>query len=299
MAVATTGSVRAAAEELVVSQPAVSAAVSGLQAELRLRLVEPDGRGLRLTAAGAVLAEYSRRLLGLWEEATVAASAAADPEHGRLRLAAVTTAGEHVVPALLASFRQRHPSVELSLEVGNRRWLWDALRHGGADLGIGGRPPTDGRLATQAEADNELVVVSAPGAGEGPGVREVSVATLASSTWLVREPGSGTRSTAEEFFAQMSIDPPRLTLGSNGSIRESATVELGIALISRAAVARELGSGALVEWRSGPLPLRRSWHLVARVGQMLPATAVMFCHHVLHGATGWQPTPGRGPGAVV
>lgn len=286
--VASTGSVRAAAEELVVSQPAVSAALAGLQADLGVSLVEREGRGLRLTPAGTVLAGYGRRLLGLWEEARVATVARADPERGRLRLAAVTTAGEHVVPPLLAGFRRHHPGVEVVLEVGNRRRLWDLLEHGGADLGVGGRPPAGGRLATQAESDNELVVVSAPTAGTGGGPRQVTLAELAERTWLVREPGSGTRSTAEELLGELGISPPRLTVGSNGAIRESATVGLGIALVSRAAVARELEEGTLEEWRAGPLPLRRHWHLVARTGEDLPDTAALFRDHVLGaGGTSW------------
>ncbi|MGH9078080.1 MAG: LysR family transcriptional regulator [Acidimicrobiales bacterium] len=314
VAVADAGSVREAAERLYVSQPAVSTVLAGLQADLAVKLVEREGRGLRLTPAGQVLAGYGRRLLGLWDEARVATVARADPEQGRLRLAAVTTAGEYVVPPLLASFRRLHPGVEVILEVGNRRRLWDLLEHGGADLGVGGRPPLGGRLVTRAVADNELVVVSAPagdaageaaaggsrdgpggfrngpggsrdgpgGSRDGPGgSRDVSVGQLAGRTWLVREPGSGTRSTADELLDELGISPARLTLGSNGAIRESAIVGLGIALVSRAAVERELEEGSLEEWRAAPLPMRRSWHLVARGGEDLPDTAALFADHML------------------
>ena len=113
---AATGSVREAAQRLVVTQPAVSASVAALQAELGVALVERQGRGLRLTAAGIILADYGKRILGLLDEARVATVAGADPERGRLRLAAVTTAGEHVVPHVLASFREAHPEVEVVLE---------------------------------------------------------------------------------------------------------------------------------------------------------------------------------------
>lgn len=296
VAVASTGSVRAAADELVVSQPAVSAALAALQADLGVSLVEREGRGLRLTPAGTVLVGYGRRLLGLWEQARVATVARAGPEQGRLRLAAVTTAGEHVVPPLLASFRRRHPGVEVILEVGNRRRVWDLLEHGGADLGVGGRPPAGGQLATEAECDNELVVVSAPTDRGADGPCQVTMAELAGRTWLVREAGSGTRSTAEELMAELGISPPRLTVGSNGAIRASATVGLGIALLSRAAVARELEEGALEEWRAGPLPLRRRWHLVARTGEDLPDTAALFRNHVLGaGGTSWVGAPAQVP----
>ncbi|MDQ2727229.1 MAG: LysR family transcriptional regulator [Actinomycetota bacterium] len=294
VAIADAGSVREAAQRLVVSQSAVSSVLAALQEELGVRLVERDGRGLRLTEAGQVFARYGRRILGLWDEARVATVAKADPEHGRLRLAAVTTAGEHVVPPLLAAFRPAHPDVEVSLEVGNRSRVWELLSHGGADLGVGGRPPSGGQLISLAATDNELVVISAPTEGSTPAVRSVTVAQLGQRTWLVREPGSGTASTADELLSDLGIDPPRLTLGSNGAIRESVMVGLGIALVSWAAVARELAEGTLEEWRAGPLPLRRRWHLLAQGEDELPATALLFRDHVLgDAAPAWLP-PGSG-----
>jgi len=333
VAVADTASVREAAAALVVSQPAVSAALASLQRELEVKLVAREGRGLRLTPAGEVLASYARRILGLWNEAQVATVASADPERGRLRLATVTTAGEHVVPALLASFRAAHPHVEIVLEVGNRRRVWDLLLGGGADLAVGGRPPAGDELVSRALAANELVLVAAPdgrgaehgapenpppgvvaapdgrGAEHGPGslvaapdgrgsehtapeearsvLRSVTLAALAEATWLVREPGSGTRDTTEELLSSLGLDPPRLTLGSNGAICESAAVGLGVALVSRAAAERQLHSGMLHEWRTGPLPLHREWHLVSRAGPM-PASAALFVDHVLEADGGWD-----------
>lgn len=284
---ADTGSVREAAERLYVSQPAVSSVLAGLQAELGVALVEREGRGLRLTSAGNVLATHGRRLLGLWDSAIAATVAQSDPERGSLRLAAVTTAGEHLVPPLLASFRRLHPDVEVILQVGNRARVWDLLDQGNVDLSIGGRPPVGGRLVNLAETDNYLVVVSAPAGISAGRPRQVSIAELATKTWLVRERGSGTRSTADELLEHLGINPPHLTLGSNGALRESAALGLGIALVSAAAVARELAEGTLEEWRAGPLPLRRSWHLVARREGDLSATAALFRDHLVGDTSGW------------
>lgn len=110
---------------------------------------------------------------------------------------------------------------------------------------------------------------------------------------LLREPGSGTRSTAEELLDELGISPATLTLGSDGAIRESVLVGLGITLISRDAVARELDEGALEEWRCpGPatgstggdggsiVPRHRAWHLVARAGDELPPKARLFLSHL-------------------
>jgi LysR family transcriptional regulator, low CO2-responsive transcriptional regulator len=132
------GSVKAAAERLYVTRPAVSAVVASLQRELGVALVARDGRGLRLTASGVVLAEYARRIQGILDEAAVAAVGAAGAQ-ARVRLGAVTTAAEHILPAAIASFRARHPDAEVSLEVANREHVWERLTRSTSSS------PADGR----------------------------------------------------------------------------------------------------------------------------------------------------------
>ncbi|MBW3645040.1 MAG: LysR family transcriptional regulator [Actinobacteria bacterium] len=276
--VAATGSVRDAAAHLVVTQPAVSAAVAALQRDLGVTLLTRDGRGVELTAAGHVFAHYARQVLGLLDEGRAAAAGRVHPEQGRVRLAAVTTAGEHVLPPFLAAFRTRYPEAEVLLEVGNRVRVWELLDYREVDLVIGGRAPSDKRFVTHATRPNPLVVVAA---WQGPhpaehAPREMSVEEMAGQVWLLREPGSGTRSTAEELFEDLGISPPTLTLGSNGAIRESVRAGLGVTLISRDAVARDLVPGGLEEWRWPGPPVNRAWHLVGRANESLTPTAALF-----------------------
>lgn len=284
LAVAATGSVRGAAERLVVTQPAVSAALAALQREVGVALVEREGRGLRLTPAGETFAAHTRRALGLLEAGMVAAAGAAEPERGRVRLAAVTTAAERLAPPLLVSFRAEHPEVEVTLEVGNRRRVWDLLAHHEVDVAIAGRPPATQPVATLATRPYDLVVVAARRGRAA--VRRVTLSDLGEATWLLREAGSGTRAATEEFLHSLDLDPPVLTLGSNGAIREGVLIGLGITLVSRDAVAPELAEGALEEWRCPPLPLRREWHVVAPADSLLFPTARLFLEH-LAGA-GWR-----------
>ena len=277
--VATSGSVIEAARRLMVSAPAVSAAVGTMEKELGVRLVERSGRGLVVTPAGVVFARYARQVLALLETAKAATAEALDPERGQLRLAAVTTAGEHLVPRFLASFRTRYPEAGITLEVGNRDRVWEALEQHQADLAVGGRPPGGGRFVTLATRPNVLVLVAA--GTRTPSVRDVDMETLANSVVLVREEGSGTRGTAEELLDELGVNPRTLTLGSNGAIRESVQVGLGITLISRDAVARELDEGTLEEWRCPGIPRQRAWHIVARAHEHLPATAGLFLTHLV------------------
>jgi LysR family transcriptional regulator, low CO2-responsive transcriptional regulator len=270
---ARTGSVKAAAERLFVTQPAVSAVIGSLQRELGVPLVtRAGGRGLRLAPAGIVLADYARRIQGFLDEAavaTVGASAGA-----RVRLGAVTTAGEFILPAAIAGFRARRPDAEVSLEVTNRGQVWERLEAHEVDLVVAGRPPDQRGLRTCGLRPNELVIVAAP---EVASMRR----SLAAHTWLLREPGSGTRATVEQYLATQGIAPNTLTLGSNGAVREAAAVGLGVTLMSRDALMSELTSGRLVLVEAPGVPLRRAWHIVTRGEPDLPGAATLFLEHLI------------------
>jgi DNA-binding transcriptional LysR family regulator len=255
------GSVTAAAEELVVTQPSVSAAVSALERELGVTLTERSGRTLRPTAAGEAYAPYAAEVLGLLDQGARAAHSAAEGEPRTLRISAVTTAGEYLVPQLIRAFHERRPDVVMSLDVGNRELVFARVLDHAVDVAVTGRIPDDRRLTGFDFADNEFVLVTAP---DDPLARRrwVAMEELAGRPWLLREPGSGTRTLVEEFLASRGIQPSLLTLGSNGAIKQAARSGLGVALQSRAAVELELELGLLdtISPRGG-LPARR-WHVV-------------------------------------
>lgn len=140
------GSVRGAAERLVVTESSVSSSISALSAEVGIPLITRHGRGIRLTPAGERYAEYARRILGLHSEAVLAAHSEADPEHGAVRIAAVTTAGEYLIPDMLASFRTKHPGVVLRLEVAPRGRVWPML---GATTWISSSPDAHRRACSR------------------------------------------------------------------------------------------------------------------------------------------------------
>jgi LysR family transcriptional regulator, low CO2-responsive transcriptional regulator len=287
LAVAETGSVRAAAEQLVVTQAAVSASLAALQKSLGVPLLAPDGRGLRLTGAGQAYADYVRRILGLLDEAELAATAAADPEHSELRLAAVTTAAEQIVPGLLGGFRSRHPRMGVRLEAGNRERVRALLDRHQVDLVLGGRPEPGWDVRVLAVRPHQLVVVASPtlaaSAAPGPGL----LPWLARQAWLLREPGSGTRAATDALLAELDIAPPSLMVGSNGAIRGSASVGLGVTLVSRDAVAAELADGRLTELPVPGTPLHRDWYLVAHPSPLTGAASRLLDYVLSHG--GFRP----------
>lgn len=261
LAVARTGSVHGAAALRVVSDASVSAAVASLERELGGPLIERHGRGVRLTAAGEALARHAAEALGLLEQGREAARTAMHPGHGRLRLGAVNTAGEYVLPQLIKAFRQRAPNVEVSLQIGNRANLVAWVRSREVDLGIGGRPPSGSGVSGVPVLPNDLYVVAATDHGLAR-ARDVAPGQLAEEVWLLREEGSGTRATTLELFAALGIRPERLlTLGSNGAVKQGALVGLGVTLLSEQAAAVELRAGLLRRLDISGLPLHRPWHV--------------------------------------
>jgi DNA-binding transcriptional LysR family regulator len=236
--------VTAAADALVVTQPSVSAALSALSREVGVELTERIGRSVKPSAAGEAFAPYAADVIGLLEQGGRAARETAGVAAREVRLAAVTTAAEYIVPTLMQAFSARHSEIPLTVDVGNREQVFERVLSHEADVAIGGRPPADGRLSGRPFLENPVVLITSP---QDPlvGRREVEVAELQGRPWLLREPGSGTRTMTEDFLASHDLRPEVLTLGSNGAIKHAARAGLGISLQSRAAADLELALGLL------------------------------------------------------
>jgi LysR family transcriptional regulator, low CO2-responsive transcriptional regulator len=261
LAVIRGGSVTVAADELVVTQPSVSSALAALGRELGCDLFQRAGRGIRLSEAGAAFAPYAEDVVGLLETGRRAAREAAGVSARRLHIAAVTTAAESFVPPLMRSFSQRHPEIELTLAVGNRRVVFERMLAHEVDVAISGQPPADDRLLAEPLIENQIACITAP---DDPATAQEpqQASALEGRTWLLREAGSGTRALNEQFFVERGLQPATLTLGSNGAIKQAARAGLGVSLLSRAAVEFELASGRLAEIRLQDGPAARSWFVL-------------------------------------
>ena len=259
IAVAEGGSVRAAAERLHVSQPSVSGAIAALGEEVGVPLTERDGRGMKLSAAGEAFLPHAREALGLLELGTRMAQSAATNQSTTVRIAAVYTAAEFLLPPLLRAFREAHPEIPIQLEIGNREMVLDHLAARSADIGIGGRPPDDGSLEGLVIARNEHVIVASP---DHPlaGAAKVPLRDLAGETWLVREESSGTRRLVDEYLVGARISPTMTTIGSNSAVAAAAMVGLGVGVVPLVAVEHQLASGQLVRLDVTPAPPSRDWY---------------------------------------
>ena len=284
-AVARALSFSAAAQALHVTQPAVSMQVRQLEHFAGVALFERTGRRLHLTEAGEELLVHARAVLRALEDADEAFASMKGLRGGRVRLAAVSTA-KYFAPRLIARFAQAHPGVTVHLRVDNRAEVVRTLVANDADLALMGQPPADGELVPKAFADHPLVVIAPP---DHPLARRrsVPIEALAGETFLVREPGSGTRSALERFFGERELPlKVGLEMPSNETIKQAVMAGLGLAFISMHTITLELSVGALALVRAPGLPVVRQWNVVQRRDKRLAPAAEAFKAFVLeHGRT--------------
>lgn len=265
-----------AAEELRLTQPAVSAQVKELERHLDGVFFERIGRAIRLTDAGAELLGYAEQVCKLVDEARLAMEEFEGLKRGRVALASVSTAGAYVLPPLLGAFRARHPGIGISLEVANRAICQQRLIHSEVDLVIMGRVPEQIPHEAEPFLPDELVLI----AGRShplANAKDITADRLAGEPFIFREAGSGTRLNAEEFLRQRRIAAPvGLELGDTSAVKEAVAAGLGIALLSRHAIRMELALGRLAVLDVHGLPLRRQWYIVHREKQRLSRAALAF-----------------------
>ncbi|MBX7201167.1 MAG: LysR family transcriptional regulator [Rhodospirillaceae bacterium] len=262
-----------AAEELHLTQPAVSMQVQSLEEIAGLPLTEQIGKKIRLTAAGEEVARQARLIAQQLREAEEAIAAMKGAEAGRLLIGVVSTA-KYFAPALLAEFARRHPRIELRLTVNNRGAVVKQLTDNEIDLAIMGSPPRELETVAEVFADHPLVFIARP---DHPLAKQkrIDSAQLARQTLLIREPGSGTRSTLERYLEQQKVSPgDTVEMGSNETIKQAVMAGMGIAFISEHTIGLERSVGRITLLNVAGTPVMRQWHLVHRAEKrLLPAAA--------------------------
>ena len=264
-----------AAEELHLTQPAVSMQVQSLEDQAGLPLTEQAGKKVRLTAAGEEVARQARRIAEQLREAGEALAALKGVEAGRLKIGVVSTA-KYFAPSLLAEFRRRHPGVEVQLMVHNRGTIVRLLAENEIDLAIMGTPPGEFETVAREFADHPLVFIAAPDHRLAQ-KRRIDPRQLAEETLLIREPGSGTRSALERFLVEHGVVAGKvMELGSNETIKQAVMAGLGISFISEHTIGLERSVGRLVCLNVNGTPLNRQWRLVHRTDKRLMPAATAF-----------------------
>jgi DNA-binding transcriptional LysR family regulator len=264
-----------AAEELHLTQPAVSMQVQALEDQAGLPLTEQAGKKVRLTAAGEEIARQARRIAEQLRDAGEAMAALKGVEAGRLKIGVVSTA-KYFAPSLLAEFRRRHPGVELELAVNNRGAIVRQLAENSIDLAIMGTPPAEFETVATVFADHPLLFIAAP-THHLANKRSIDPRLLAEETLLIREPGSGTRGALERFLEQHKVTPgATMELGNNETIKQAVMAGLGLSFISEHTIGLERSVDRLTVLDIRDTPVRRHWRLVYRTDKRLMPAASAF-----------------------
>jgi DNA-binding transcriptional LysR family regulator len=284
-AVARLSSYTRAAEELHLTQPAVSMQVRQLEDEVGLPLFEKLGKQISLTEAGRELFHYSRSINRSLQEMEEVIESLKGVSRGRLSVAVASTVN-YFAPRLLAAFHQRYPGIGLRLDVTNRERLVQQLQANPVDMVLMGQPPEGVDVESEAFMENPLVVVAPP---EHPlaGKESVSIRRLAEEVFVMRESGSGTRQAMERFFAEHGVAIRHgMQMTRNEAIKQAVRAKLGLSVVSVHTVELELETKRLVILDAEGFPIQRQWHLVYRRGRRLSPAAQAFRQFVLDEARG-------------
>lgn len=264
-----------AAEELHLTQPAVSMQIRQLEQQAGLPLTEQLGKRIHLTEAGEEVFRYARAILQEVEELDAVLDGLKGLAGGHLRIAAISSAN-YFAPRLLGTFHQRHPDVAVSINVTNQSRVVQQVIDNEVDMAIMGQPPDDTNLDAIAFMDNPLIIV-APPSHRLASRKRITLRDLEKEVFLTREPGSGTRGAMFRFFREHELElNTGMELGSLSSIKQGVQAELGLGLLPRGAVQVELMLGRLVELKCRGLPIRRHWFVVLHKGKRLSAAAEAF-----------------------
>ncbi|MEW5756321.1 MAG: LysR substrate-binding domain-containing protein [Pseudomonadota bacterium] len=264
-----------AAEELHLTQPAVSMQVKQLEDQVGIPLFEQMGRKLYLTEAGKEIQHYSRRIIELLDEADAVIDDLRGARHGLLDISVVSTAN-YIITPLLAIFAKRFEGVTIRLDVSNRQTLLQQLEANEKDLVIMGQPPADLDLIATPFMENALVVIAHidhPLAQK----HKIPLSRLERETFVVREKGSGTRIAMERFFAERDIFlHTGMEMTSNEAIKQAVMAGLGLGIVSIHTLGLELHTGCLAVLDIEDFPIVRQWCVVHRQGKRLSAVCQAF-----------------------
>lgn len=272
-----------AAEELHLSQPAVSAQIRELEGHAGLPLFERLGRRIYLTAAGRELVEQGGAILQQFRAAEEAMDRLKGVEGGTLSVA-VISAGDYFFPRLLAAFTREHPGVRLELAVQNREGLLRRLADNLVDLAVMVRPPEGDETLAEPFAPHAYVIVAAP---DHPlaGAKRIPFARVLAEPFIVRERGSDTwNSMREAFGSQFPAVRVAMEIASNETIKQSVIAGFGLGFLSSHAIALELATGALVVLDVVGFPAMRHWYVVHHRSKRLPPVAAAFKAFLLQDA---------------
>lgn len=290
---------RIAAEELLLTQSAVTQQIKALESELEAPLFDRTGGRVVLTAAGQALVPLAEKLAELAAEAQEAVAATKGVHAGKLAIGASQTIGQYLLPRLLAGFLAEHPQVKITVTGGNTQTILEALVDHRVQICLIEGPALRRDVKVQPFMEDHMVCVVP--AGHPWADHDIDLKQLQQATFVARELGSGSRRIVEQAMEEAGIDVKQLhlvmTFDSTEGLLSAVEAGLGIAFVSRWAVRNQLALGTLKVARVKGLKLARMFALATAAGPDPSGVAGAFHRFVLENAEQWAPrSTGRKPG---
>ncbi|HTI14691.1 MAG TPA: LysR substrate-binding domain-containing protein [Dictyobacter sp.] len=268
-----------AAEELNLTQPAVTKIIQSLEYETHLDLIERQGRHIVLTHAGRVLQKYARQLFAMEREMEESLTALRDIDGGEITFAVNTTASVYLLPPIIARFKSSYPRVTLNISIFNSREILDGIMNWTHDFGLveGDAANLPSSLYVRFFARDHLILTVAPN-HRWSNVDMLQPEELGTNELIVRERGSGLRDLIEQELLKKNVElQPLLTLTDNEAIKQMVMNGVGAAIVSFLTVQRELGSGDLVQVPIAGMEFYPQLSFIQRADKQLSRAAQAFC----------------------
>ena len=245
-AVAQSGSFSRAAEELRISQPAISKGVRDFELQVGCRLLDRGPKGVRTTREGESLLRHARVLFSAERAAEEELRALRGLDQGTLRVGASTTIATYILPRYLGSFHRTYPSIALNIVSANTRTIAGLLIEHAIDVALVEGPVEDAALTSERWLTDEMVLIASPEHAFAQNAQPIEPERLADEIFLEREPGSGSREVVCEALRARGISPAcRLEIGGTEAIKQMVAGGLGVAMVSIAAIRDQVALGTL------------------------------------------------------
>lgn len=272
------------AKLLFLSQPTITSQIKTLESQLNTALFVRTTKQVELTSSAKVLYKYAKEIINLVDSAEKDISALLGEVHGPLNIASSLTIGENVLPQLLRSFKENYPLIELSIDITNTEQIIRKVKDNVLDIGLIEAPIEDSSLVLEPFMEDELILIASPDFFESDKI-DISMKELVDLPLVLREKGSGTRTVMVQSLKKYGFNPSNLNIvleiGSTEAIKLAVESGLGISIISKNAIKKELKLNSLKAFPVREIPFIRSFYIVYAKGKILKSQAEVFLNLIM------------------
>lgn len=273
-----------AAEELHLTQPAVSQYIRALENSVGTRLLERTNKYVRLNQAGEIVFHHAKEILSLYTKMQCLVDDLTNRAGGPISIGSSYTFGEYILPRIIARLQNLYPEISPSITIHNTKEIIDLVTNHQLDIGIIEGFFKGDKLITEIVAEDHMFIVASPNHRLMRKKGEITISELKEETWIVREIGSGTREATENLFRIYELTPKKLMeFGSTQLIKESVEAGLGITLLSRWAIEKELHNHYIEVLKVKGLPFKRDFSIITNTTYQTKAlkTFIEILHQYL------------------